>query len=754
MTPRQRGWLLPPATLLLLAGVFTGRYVEYLLFPLCALSCVFFAVFLLAGRWRFAACLAVSFVLGVCAGAAAFHPALPAESDYDVCGVISDEVTSGSFGQYRIYLSDVTLDGRPLSGGAYWTFYTDEVPENLFPGKMVSFRASLYHPRGAVNPDGYDFRESLLQRGVSVGVYGKDSLSIRDPDRFSFTGTVAALRHRLSVSLRNVLGEETGSYASALLFGMRSLIPSEDRKAFSNLGIAHILSVSGFHVGLLIGALTVLFRMLRLRQGVRIALYAVILFLYSALCGMSQPVIRASLLLLLTAEGRILNRPRSGIHLLSGVMFVMVLLSPVQVTSASFQLTFCAMFGLVWFTPLAQRLCMPVSRKAVRAFLRALVITLGVQLALLFPELLFFQRLPLLVFLVNLPATLVFSVLISLFWLILLLLPIPGLSSLLSGPLSGITALLLDAVRRLGTLPGLTLWIPMPTWLTALGVILLLAACCAFMQIRGFIRAGLIFAGTALIVVSLLPAQHTSTEYIQFSVGNADAAVLRDLEKTIVIDAGEDDATLSSYLRKHRLVPDAVILTHLHADHAGGIRSMLDDGIPVPLLYLPEGAESQLIHPDFLLLLDDLRASGTEIRILCRGDILALPSGSLEVLWPEKGKTRPAQEANNYSLVSRFTLKGTVFLHAGDISGSYEGYSAVPADLLKAAHHGSPSSTSESFLSVVSPGTILLSCRHQARLDSFRERIGDIPVYGTPECGAVTVFFEESGYTVIPFVSD
>ena len=754
MTPRQRGWLLPPAALALLGGVFAGRNTSSLILPLCALACALLAVFLLAGRLRLAACLAVSFVLGVCAGSVAFHPALPPEGDYEVRGVISDEVTSGSFGQYRLCLTGMELDGRPLSAGAYWTFYADKEPAGLLPGKAVSFHASLYHPRGAVNPEGYNFRESLLQRGITVGLYGKDGLVIRDPEQFNFRGAVAALRHRLSLSLRDTLGEETGAYASALLLGMRSLIPSADRKAFSDLGIAHILSVSGFHVGLLIGMLAALFRLLRLRQGIRLSLYAVILFLYAALCGFSQPVIRASLLLLLSLEGRILNRPRSGLHLLSGVLFLMVLFSPVQVTSASFQLTFCAFFGLVWFEPLARRLCARVRLKPVRALLRALVLTFGVQLALLFPELLFFQRLPLLVFLVNLPATLVFSLLIALFWLVLLLLPVPGLAALISGPLSALTGLLLSGIRSLGSLPGLTLWIRMPDLLTALGVLLVLAACCAFVRMRGWLRAALAAAGAALLVLSLLPAPHTSVEYIQFSAGNADAAVLRDRDVTLVLDTGEEDATLSGYLRKHRLVPDAVILTHLHADHAGGLRSMMEDGIPVPVLYLPEGAEAQQVHPDFLLLLEDLRNAGTEIRILSRGDVLPLPSGFLEVLWPERGKTRPGQDANNYSLVSRITLNGIVFLHTGDLPAAYDRYCAVPADLLKAAHHGSPSSVSEDFLSAVSPGAVLLSCRRQSRLDSFRERIGNIPVYGTPECGAVTVRFLDDGFTVVPFLSD
>lgn len=754
MTRRQRGWLLPPAAASLLAGVFIGRNIVSAVYPLCGFFIALAAVLLLRGRLRLAACVAACLVLGVSAGSLAFHPVLPDEGEYDVSGVIADEVDVGSFGHYRLYISDVTLNGCPCSGKAYWTFYGDEAPDVLLPGQAVSFHASLYHPSGSDNPDGLNFRESLLQRGVTFGLYGNDGLTLMDAGRFSFHGTVAAVRHRIAVSLRDTLGEETGAYASALLLGMRSLIPSEDRLAFSNLGIAHILSVSGFHVGILIGALAALFRLLRLRQGLRIILYAVILFFYTLLCGLNQPVIRASLLLLLGLEGRLLNRPRSGIHLLCAVLMFMTLLSPVQVTSASFQLTFCAVFGIVWFSPLARRVSAFFRHKLPKALAESFVLTFGIQLGIFFPELLFFQRLPLLVFLVNLPATLVFSFLIACFWLVLLLLPVPGLATLLSGPLSALTGFLLSAVRSLGSLPGLTLWIRSPGILTALGVILVFLGCCLFLRLRLRLRSVLFAAGAALIVFSLLPAAHTSTEYILFSAGNADAAVLRDGDKTVVIDTGEDDAVLSSYLRTHRLVPDAVILTHLHADHAGGLRSILADGIPVPLLYLPEGAGLQQVHPDFLLLLDKLRDAGTDIRTLCRGDVIPLPSGTLTVLWPEKGKTRPGQDPNNYSLVSRLVLKGTSMLLTGDLPESYERYCAAPADLLKAAHHGSRSSTSDAFLSAVSPSAVLLSCRHLSRIVSFRDRAGGIPVYGTAECGAVTVRFDEGSYTVIPYLSD
>ena len=388
MTVRQRSWLLPPAALALVVGVFPGRYAAGILLPLFACILVLFAVILLKGWFRFTACIAFSFVLGILAGSVAFHPTLPQEGQYKVQGVISDEVTTGSFGQYRIALSDVHLDGRPFAGGAYWTFYSDIEHSELIPGKSVSFQASLYHPRGAENPDGYNFRESLLQRGILIGLYGKDEFTVQDPEKFSLPGFFASLRHRLSDAMIRSLGNETGSYASALLLGMRSLIPSEDRQAFSRLGIAHILSVSGFHVGVLIGILNLLFHLLKLRQGVRLAFYGILLFFYASLCGMSQPVIRASLLMVLGLEGRILNRPRSGLHLLSAALFIMVLLSPVQVTSASFQLTFCAVLGLVWFTPFLRRQQF-VRGRILRSVFESLILTFGIQLGLLLPELAF-----------------------------------------------------------------------------------------------------------------------------------------------------------------------------------------------------------------------------------------------------------------------------------------------------------------------------------------------------------------------------
>ena len=755
MTARQRGWLLPPAVLLMIAGILAGRNAESPLLPLLACIPAVAAVILLRGWFRYAACLVLCLAVGAFAGQHAWHPDLPAEGDYDVRGIVSDTVRHGNFGQIRVFLSDVSLNDRPFSAGAYWTFYLsgdeEDVPEGLAPGREVSFRASLYYPSGADNPDGYDFREELLRRGVTVCVYGRENLAVSAPSTFSFSGAAASVRGAIAAKLVEVMGEESGGYTAALLLGEKSMIPSEDRASFARLGIAHILSVSGFHTGILVLLLSGLFRLLRLKQRLRLVLYGIILLLYCALCGMSQPVLRASLLLMLTLSGKLLNRPRVGLHLLCATMMVMLLISPAQLTGVSFQLTFGAMLGIVLLLPALDGLC-PFRGKVSRRIWSALAVALAAQLGVLLPELYHYQELPLLSLLVNLPATFLATGLIALDWVILLLLPVPFLCALPAAAGSWLTSLMVSGVRTLSSVPGITLWTHASTVWTLLGMVPLWYAVCPLFRPSRRRRILCLTLGAAVVCVSLFPMPHGETEYIQFSDGNADAALLWDKDYVCVLDTGNDDGVLSGFLRRNRLTPDAVILTHLHTDHAGGLQSMLDDGIPIRLIYLPEGAESQDIREDLLLLLDGLRASGTEIRTLARGDTLPLPSGSLKVLWPEAGGTRRGQDANIYSLVSLISLQGVTLLHTGDLDGLYESYTAVPADLLKAAHHGSASSTSPEFLSAVNPEAILLTCSKADRHETFAVRTGGIPVWSTAVGGALTVRFTDGSFTVTPFL--
>ncbi len=752
MTGRQRAWILPPMAVCMALGVLLGHISDSLLLSLAGCLAGLFACLLSRGRFRFWAILALTVAVGCFAGYLSWHPSLPPEGDYSVRGTVCDEIRSGSGSQIRTVLTGITLDGQPFASDGYWTFYTDTVPEDLAPGKQVSFTASLYHPEGASNPDGYDFREELLRRGITVGLYGNTGLEITEPSVFSVKGRTASLRHRLSGALVRALGEEAGGYASTMLLGMRSMIPSEDRDAFSRLGIAHVLSVSGFHTGILVSILALFFRLFRVPQKARLILYAIVLGFYCLLCGMSQPVIRASLLLLAVLGGRLQKRPRPGLHMISAVWILMLLISPVQLTGISFQLTFGAMLGITLVTPYLASLFHPEGRIA-RRLVSTVTGTVGAQIGILLPELYWFQELPLLGLLVNIPVLLFGAGMIGLYWLVLLTLPVPGMNTLLPAVASSLTSFFVSLIRFLGSFSWITLWTHASTWLTAAGAVLLILSLCILFRFRPGVRRLLAAAAAVMIGVSLFPEKHEVTEYIQFDVSSADAAVLWDRDQVIVMDAGYDNGVLSGFLHRRRLTPDAVILTHLHADHVFGLRDLMNNGIPVRTVYLPADAGKSLIHEDVAALMEELRRSGTEFRTLSAGDTLSFPSGSLEVLWPEKGKVRSGRDANEYSLVCLLKIAGSRFLQAGDLDGRYELYAAAPADLLKVAHHGSASSTSEKFIRRVSPQALLLSCGRASQTERILERAGGIPLYSTDTNGAITVRFDDHAFTVTPYLS-
>ena len=750
-TPSHLAWLLPLTVAFLSLGILLGR---------CAGGWLPFAVVLALGtlatlisrNWRRTFALLICLAsLGGLLGYQSYHPALPPEDNYLVRGTIAQEVHLREDGQVQTVLANVTLDGSPAAN-AYWTFYVDEdelPPEWLMPGAQVEMTAKVYHPEGQVNPGGFNFREYLLQRGVAYGLYGSTDLQ-QAQGGFSLRGEVAKLRHALSLHLMAVMGEESGAYAAAMLLGTRDFIPEDDRAAFNDLGIAHILSVSGFHVGVLAGVMLLLLRPLPLARPWRLAIEALLLTGYCLLTGGNAPVIRASLLLLWREMTRIRHRQMLPLHLLSVSALLQLLFSPTLLTSASFQLTYGAMLGLLLVFPRMKRLLTSPSRNIQRLW-EAFAASCSAQLGILLPQLYWFGQLPLLSLLLNIPVIALGTGLILLYWATLVSLPIPGLRELLGSLSAAATNALLSAVQALADLPT-TLWLRQPDGLTALGWLLMMLSAANLLPRRlKPHRRKVLLVGAALMLLLFVPLPETSTEYTMFSVGNEDAALLQDQDMTVVIDTGADGQALASYLHQRRRIVDALILTHLHIDHASGVQALLDEAIPIAVCYLPVHADVPVIDEETLPIIEALRQTGTEFRSLQRGDVIELPSGQITILWPTD-RVSALHDANDVNLVLQAEIGNVTMLLTGDLPGAYSHYAAVPSDILQAPHHGSKGGNTAEFVAAVDPQIILLSNRLDTREVYMAELAGDTPLYSTESCGAVTVHFLGDGeFTVQPY---
>ena len=755
-TPPALRWLLPVMTLGLILGVMLGRGAESWLPPLAALSASLLAACLFPGRRRVLALILAFAALGTLVTWHANHPDLPAEGEYVVSGVVLDELLSADDpGRIVTRLGDVTLNGTPLSGDAWWTSYlnADEtLPDWLSPGLRVAFIAEAYHPQGRSNPNGYDFRESLLQDGIILGLYGHDGLQPA-AEPAGLQGRLAALRHRLTMEMMRVMGDEAGALAAAMLLGTKEYLPGEDYLAFKGLGILHILSVSGFHVGVLALLLGGLLAPLGLPRKVRAGVLGVVLILYAILTGANPPVIRAGLLLMLREAGKIRQHRNLPLHLLCLAAACQLLFNPMQLFGASFQLTYGAMLGLLLVYP-RLRGAFVSTRPWVSWLWKGLAASIAVQLGLLPAQMYWFGSFTPVALVLNIFVTALASFVMALYWLALALLPVPLVREAFGAATGLMTRWMLAVIRFLAEVLGHSVRTPSANVLTVIGWALLLLGLSVLLKPRrALLRRMLALCGACMIALSCVRLPNTGTYWLQLSDGEADAGLLHDKNAVILVDAGENAFTAADYLQSRCLSVDMLILTHLHIDHAGGIAGLVNGNIPVRTCALPDGAlTAGDLDEEVLILLRQLAETGTEFVTLSRGDVITTPSGMLTVLWPQAGTVRPGQSANDTCLALRADILGTSMLLAADLTSRYEMYAAVPADILKAAHHGSGESTSPAFLEAVGPQAILLSCGTENREAAFIPCAGDIPVYSTHSSGGITVRFTENAFTVETFL--
>lgn len=701
---------------------------------------------------RAAGCLLLTFLLGAALGIRTANPTLPPEGDAQVTGVVAGEVDfRAEKGQVRVILRDVTLNGERIASGAYWTFYLkadEKVPDCLTPGARISMTAEVYHPQGQRNPHGYDFRQALRQKNILIGLYGAAKLQAL-PDGLSLYGLAARFNHRMAQTLRDVCGEEAGQLASAVLLGMRDEVPDEEQEQFRRLGIAHILSVSGFHVGVLVALLALLMMPVKHRR-LRMTLTLPILLAYAFLTGGNAPAIRAVLLWAIVCWGRIRHKRVLMLHVLCASAMIQLMFAPAQLFSASFQMTYGVMAAICGITaqtaPNAQK-----KRGWKGKMLSLLSVSAAAQFGVLLPELYWFGRVPLLGIAVNVLLVAGMNVLLLLDW-VTLLTPIPWLAALPGAATRAVSEGFLHLVNALGRFAP-TLWTRQPDAWVVLGWLLVFAALLPFGKSRNRWqnrkkRLPMLAAGAVLMATILLPAPFSGTEYMQLDMGDADAAVLRQEKHVLVVDAGEYGGDLASYLRAEHLPVDLLVLTHLHSDHAGGVRELLDEGIPIRQCVMPSGALEADFDEEVLPLLARMEANGTVIETVCRGDILQWAEGKLTVLFPPEGFS--ASNANDGSMALLVEAEGVKLLLTGDLSAQYGQYAAVSADVVKAAHHGSKNGTTQAFLDESAPSAVLVSTKRENAADYLRG-ITDADVYSTLESGAIIIRMADSCFTIEEF---
>lgn len=655
--------------------------------------------------------------------------------------VIEEVSTTRSGGTcFRCRMIDIE-EGKllPVYRRSQAYIYMSDPPEpaSSVVGRTITCTGELEEPTGMRNPNTFDYRLYLRGKGVYHTMFTQ---SVR------FLPVKRSLRHRLRCRILRIrecyldtlaLPDENLQLLAGILFGMTDEMSEEMKQVFRDNGTAHILAVSGLHVGVIYG----LYRRLTAKRKRRFdsVFLLFFLYLYGSLTMWTVSVIRAVMLITLMIIGDAIRRRYDLLTSLGFTASLIAIHNPYAIFGASFQLSFLAVLSISFITP---RLVSAFPDWVPQEFPAMIAVQTGTMAYSAYT----FNTVSMGALLCNIPVIWLLGILAPVG---ILSIPLVMLASFLAGhPWS---YLLIHAVSRL--LEGLTdlmlklnvflsqdgkfcLDVPsMPKWLLLGGLVTLFFLCSEYVQIRRMRGMKKVIAGflilimaTSLTVSVFSMDGFRKADAVLVDVGQGDCLHVRAGQQVLLDGGGQMKRDVGQDILKPYLLRngfrkiDVAAATHLHMDHYLGLEQ-LSKTYPVKAM--------------------KLRGKAGEKIPLGKGDFI-------EVIWPLSNDSEETDENLN-SMVFKVHVRGMTILVTGDVGETgesgmldlYKGTNVLKCDVLKAGHHGSKTSSTEAFIDAVNPRIAVIGVGennhygHPNRevLERFNER--HIPVYRTDLHGAI-----------------
>lgn len=668
-------------------------------------------------------------------------------------------------------------------------------------GYKILIKGEFVKPSEARNYGGFDYSEYLKSIKIH-GTLKADNIEVLDKDKNNPVLTLANdINLKIKENIDKLIPEKYSAIFTGLILGDTSKVEEEVNDNFKIANISHVLAISGMHITYIVMGIELLLNRWAGKRKTRIVTI-IILLLYMFITGFSPSVVRASIMGIIMLISKMIYRKNDIWTSISLSLLILLIYNPFLISNVGLQLSYLGTIGIVCFNKnvynFLRKLKMrnkKIKYKINRKFIlfmdkikEILSVTLSAQIVIL-PILLFnFNILEIYFFISNILVSVIIGPIIIIGFVCILISFISIEVAKILSIFMSVGIQILINISEISHLPFSKIYIPTPkVWqiviyyicvivinkvyvafnleepdFTSIRIKNLVALFkFKFRQNRNKVLNVLIVFVSLFFILNTIP-QKLKIHFVD--VGQGDCTFITTPQnKTILIDGGGSmseeynvgKSTLLPYILDRGYTKlDYVFISHFDQDHSLGCAKIIEN-LTVSNLILNKQLEENDIYKHIVSIAKQKKVNLIYVKA---GDVITLNGVKIKILHPQE-KLIAENSINNNSIVFKLEYKSFSILFTGDIENIAEEVILskninLKADILKVAHHGSKTSSSQRFIEAVSPKIALIGVGknnmfgHPNREVIERLQSYGTKIYRTDECGEISITVNNRGKIV------
>lgn len=598
-------------------------------------------------------------------------------------------------------------------------------------GDLIEIKGEYSAPEVARNYKGFDYSQYLKTLNIYGTIKVEESKIINKNQLSPILISINNIKEKMIDNANRNMPKRTANLLLGILIGERDNIQEDIIESFRTANLSHILAVSGAHTSYIILGITYLISKSKTPKRIGYIITIINLLIFIIITGASYSVVRACIMAIVVIGAKICYRKENFFTSICISLIIILIQNPFAINDIGLKLSFMGTAGIVIFNKSITNFFIKLKIK--QKIAEALSVTFSAQLMIMPITILNFNTISLTFFISNILASPLLGIIIIFGFISIFI------SSILN-PISKVLFLILHIFLELLILvskvtekiPGSSILVKTPNILFAIVYYILILFFNYFfvikqnptrrfhkkiikiITIKNIKNAFKVIAVVFLIMLLLTRIVRiiNPTLKIYFiDVGQGDSTlIVTPKNKKILIDGGEGKTNvLFQYLLDRRINKiDYIIISHFDSDHCNGLIEIIEKMRVENIVMSKQSKESE----EYKKILEIIKQKNIKVSSVKAEDKIIIEKNLYTKILNPAEKFE-FQDLNNNAIVAKLVYKDFSMLFTGDIEKAEENLAKkykneLKSTILKVAHHGSKTSTSEEFLKYVEPQIALI----------------------------------------------